>query len=658
MFTCGRSPLNGNSNLERKIIDYSSSGGAINGPAINSLWVSIGFELEFYGFEVVLTDYELNNALKEAHNKLKINVPQKYNDVELSIGNDGPYDENDYCLEFTVTFKTKEKKDINDCYKDALLIVKDYIQTQFFKIENDDTLYNIDGKLVIVQYGADTQITNTPHCTLGVEYNNIKKLIIQMGFQTEKEAADLVIIYDVERELKEIITKMHIVIDQEIENWIFLVSYYYIYTRKSVDCKLLKLCMPFFLRHGLISIMPPQLNEFMSTLKITKNPLSLNDYLFYLYFLYHDRHDYDKCILQYNSAQKLILVPHESNFNIQKDPSGKILYIEYRRLASEPELRIISSASIKIIDFYNCKEILDMSLVERDLHNFGISDYNSVLANIGVLQAITNAENVLNQLNQLNIIYNIEDPNYLLYVSYLFNMIVTPFQSQMFVSSTSSASSSSSVASSLKQSFDTSSFNARLLEGSQSKLADAISQANMLANEKKATQTAEYLLHLIFVFGKCVEKLRNAVRKSHMKEHDQSLLAYVLENIYGALQSFEAAKLQLKLSLSPLPPLPPSQPVLSQGLTLHRPQPVSQRLTLDLSQPVLSQGLTLDLSQPVLSQVFTSPSTSSQSAFERVKRHKIEPATAASAATTSAATTSDKSKPGGYYSRLWFHHCY
>jgi len=317
-------------------------GGAIKNDAINRNVVSIGFEFEFSGLRVELEDKDVNDALKESHNKLKVYLPDisEYHGMELHIGNDGPYKDDVYSLEFAVTFTKFNCINIINCYLRALKLLNTYINTNFYKIEGYPDLYNIDGIMTIEQYG---KIICEPQCTIGVEYNNIKDMFIQM-FSNSRGYNWIPVVQEYVDLFKSMFNLEGL--DNIEETWIFLVSYYHLHVLANYHI-LLKESMHFFLRHGLISIMPTTLQETMSNIefdnrhfKTQQKNIRFNNYLYYLY----RTRDYnnENFILQYNNnLRELILKPHESHFF--KVPSeitfNTILYFEYRSFTKESELR-------------------------------------------------------------------------------------------------------------------------------------------------------------------------------------------------------------------------------------------------------------------------------------------------------------------------------
>jgi len=321
------------------------NGGAIKNDDINRNVVSIGFEFEFEGLCVELATKEFDDALKESHNKLKVYLPNiyEYQGMELYIGNDGPYAEplkdDEFNLEFTVTFKEFNCINIINCYLRALKLLNTYIKTKFFKIKgNQNIFYNKDHLMTINKYG---EITCSPQCTIGVKYKNIKDMFIQM-FSNSGRNNWIPIVQKYVDLFKSMFNLKGL--DNIEETWIFLVSYYHWHVLTNYS-KLLKTSMPFFLRHGLISIMPTTLQKVMSEINPnnpdlkTQKDIRFNNYLYYLY----QTKDYnnDILILQYNNIlRELILTPHESHFfEIRSEiTSDTILLFEYRTLTEDSEL--------------------------------------------------------------------------------------------------------------------------------------------------------------------------------------------------------------------------------------------------------------------------------------------------------------------------------
>jgi len=182
-------------------------------------------------------------------------------------------------------------------------------------------------------------------------------------------------------------------ISSEIENtWIFLVSYYYFYVLEFYDKKLLKDKMPFFLRHGLISIMPLSLKEKMEQIQLNNKKIRSESMLHfnnYLYYLFYTRNYNDKIVmLQYNYSKKFILAPHESNsFEITLPiNSDTILYFEYRFLSIDTDLLVpeiinsseSSAASAAISSDLTSKQIyLSISKQIIDIINFDLVEVYS-----------------------------------------------------------------------------------------------------------------------------------------------------------------------------------------------------------------------------------------------------------------------------------------
>jgi len=325
------------------------NGGTVTYDSINNNVESIGFEFEFPRFTIELKDENLDNALKEPHNKLRVYLPNnpEYQGIELHIGNDGPYMNDQYNLEFTVTFKKFNCESILKCYRIALELLRTYIHNKFYRKESDNDLYNVDKMMTIKKTGV---IGCQPQCTIGVKYTNIKMMFIDMLSNSDDRMLILKEIGEYEEMFKSLI---ELSISSEIENtWIFLVSYYYFYVLEYYGEELLKDKMPFFLRHGLISIMPPSLKEKMEQIKLNNDSIdpSLLNFNNYLYYLFYTRNYNNKIvILQYNEFKNLILAPHESNFFEITSPINPdtILYFEYRSLHVDYDLLLFLSEIIE-----------------------------------------------------------------------------------------------------------------------------------------------------------------------------------------------------------------------------------------------------------------------------------------------------------------------
>ena len=415
------------------------SGGAIE-EDVTGYWETIGFEFEFSGLEVVLNDSDMNNALKEAHNKLIIELPEylKKTVKEFAIGNDGPFRDNQYTLEFVVTYIQNGCKTIRDCYYSALELLNMYMHAKFYKLPGSTTMHNDDKQMTIIQK-EDIDLHCVPQCTLGVKYENIETIIYNMYIDFDDYDdfdTDIDIIKEIVKEIIGInpLSKVD-------STWIFLVSYYFRYINKFFGSKLLKMRMPFFLRHGLIRIMPSTLHDSMQRIvkkdELLDDPanetkIRINNYLYFLYFTRN--FDSETVILQYNSNRKLILAPHESNFYDIEGvvTSETVLLLEYRNINIDNDLagvktdtgtaaEIISVNAIEAVKFDTVRTI---KLEEAAAAAAAVSvtdvpktdDYNvnykNLLSNVLGLKSKTKNEMSINKLNKKEGAI-VENPEYL-----------------------------------------------------------------------------------------------------------------------------------------------------------------------------------------------------------------------------------------------------
>jgi len=158
---------------------------------LNQLWQSIGFEFEYAGYYIDSTNPMIINALDQAHNKLKITLPNvpEFQDVELEIGNDGPYEtdrgEIYHNLEMNVTFKNKTKcQNIYECYNKALDICKIFLHDSFVRVNNaaNPAFSIFQHKSVQLSLKINKHLEPfyknncLSQCTITVPYNNIKTI--------------------------------------------------------------------------------------------------------------------------------------------------------------------------------------------------------------------------------------------------------------------------------------------------------------------------------------------------------------------------------------------------------------------------------------------------------------------------------------------------
>ena len=399
---------------------------------LNEIYQSIGFEFEYSGLFINTPTKELFDALTKSHNKLKIKLPAVYENIELEIGNDGPYKYDDsgneyYNFEINVTFKDKQKcANIYMCYITALHICNRFIHDSFYKYEKEDSSIEHQPKKPrskpTIEYKHKTSelyiIPNKApasppyesinlclsQCTFGVLYNDIKNFFsiilgdmqhcrIQFDLNQNELLfkkifeGDLVKLKNKEQtsEIKKQIIK--------IENWIFLISYYYTCIHQFYHLKLLKTSMPFLLRHGLINIMPPELKETMRKIELMEN--DANNYLYYLYKFNEYPNSEKSITVRLNKKKQLIYEPHESNYFDFRDD---ILYVEYRDFIYDEILKKEPR------HFHTCYDYLDLSnLATTNDENttFIIDEPNKqkVISKIGELELNSIFEKYIHYIN-------------------------------------------------------------------------------------------------------------------------------------------------------------------------------------------------------------------------------------------------------------------
>jgi len=395
---------------------------------LNQLWQSIGFEFEYSGYYIGSKEREITNALEQAHNKLKITLPDtlEFQDVELQIGNDGPYESSlggiYYNLEMTVTFKNKTKcQNMYECYNKALDICKIFLHDSFVRVNDvaDPTNSIIKHKsdlltLEINIYTHSFHMDNClSQCTIAIPYNNIKT-VFSIILNNDKYNKNLKTINIYEAEFIKIFNTIKgtpIELTPHINNWIFLLSHYYNYiVLYDPSSRILKTSMPLIIRHGLISIMPQELVPIMEKIILKKITDTSNNYIFlnnYLYYLYrfgklnNFENNVELVVSKYN---KFIFQPHESNhfnYTYDHDPNKNILFVEYRTFQDDDVLQQRDRDIDK--DCFNKLELmtLDNSLKNTSVPKFIISKENitQVISKTDDLKANVTFENEIKKIN-------------------------------------------------------------------------------------------------------------------------------------------------------------------------------------------------------------------------------------------------------------------
>ena len=359
-------------------------GGDVSG-AFNRFVESLGFEFEFGNLYPTMDGNHLFNHYKnqdiDKHKKFNVILPEKYGNIVLKIGADGPYKRIEgehepiihvFNLEMSVTFKNKEQCDnIISCFKLSIELLNDFINNAFVKNFNK-YVYKNNRSFVIVNPSQSTP-NCAPQCTLGVKYINIENLILQMN----------VIPQHILLQIQQLSSYLQLFISQYIPGelqkisliWIFLFSINYVYLllysdnfiNISEENKQLKLkeaggekiifkkVTDIFFRHGLKSILPPQLKQLFFFLnqdtEVQKLDETLKTYLKYLLNSNYDKQvaistnnfDEKTHILILGKNKQIDLEEHRSNF-FDFDKEGNTidvntyLYFEYRSFNTDEQL--------------------------------------------------------------------------------------------------------------------------------------------------------------------------------------------------------------------------------------------------------------------------------------------------------------------------------
>jgi len=363
-------------------------GGDVSG-AFDRFVESLGFEFEFGNLYPTMDGHHLFNYYEnqdiDKHKKFNVTLPEKYGKIVLKIGADGPYKRIEgeheriidvFNLEMSVTFENKKQCDnIIKCFELSIGLLNDFINNAFQKVQTN-YIYLKDPIFKIVQYPRS--IPNcAPQCTLGVKYINIKDLILQMN----------VIHQHILQQIQQLSSELTLFISQYIHDklqeisliWIFLFSINYVYLllyynhfiNISEENKQLKLkeaggekiifkkVTDIFFRHGLKSILPPQLESLSKILEDMKDivfekQISDSTSIHYLRYLLNNNYNKQIPISTNNFDEKthililgenkvIKLEEHRSNFFDfdKKDETiddNKHLYFEYRNFKNDEQL--------------------------------------------------------------------------------------------------------------------------------------------------------------------------------------------------------------------------------------------------------------------------------------------------------------------------------
>lgn len=420
-----------------------STASNITNEELNQKYQSIGFEFEYFGLYINTSIKELFDALTKSHNKLKIKLPARYENIELEIGNDGPYinklGQTYYNFEMNVTFKDRRScVDIGACYNSALNICKQFIHDSFYIYQPHDIVHQpkkqrsdptIQYKHKILDLYITPNNQEAPlnsclsQCTFGILYNDIKK-VFSIILQDPKYFDIYIYLDNNEKLFMDIFGNDLVMLKNKeqtseiqkqiikIENWIYLISYYYTCIHNFSKAKLFKTLIPLLLRHGLISIMPPELKETMAKIKLNENiqkktgyniieetfsnmKNGVNNYLYYLY-KFNEFPDFEKSIIvRLNNNNRLIYEPHESNYF---DFKNDILYVEYRKFFLDDILMQERDHNSTCYDYL---DLSNLATTNDNTTTFIIDEPNKidVISKIGKLESKSIFETAISGIN-------------------------------------------------------------------------------------------------------------------------------------------------------------------------------------------------------------------------------------------------------------------